>query len=93
MLECAYLCIKCQEIARELVLLREQMAACQDSEAKMEAGLSSKSVKDAIWQASSLAGVAYALVQHVARPLWVRHFETEFPLDRLVYSPGLLYLN
>ncbi len=83
-LECAYLCFKCQEIARELVLLREQMAACQASEAKMEAGFSSKAMEATIWQASSLAGVAYALVQHVARPLWVRHFETDFPLDRLV---------
>ena len=83
-LECAYLCFKCQEIARELVLLREQMAACQASETKMEAGLSSKAMEATIWQASSLAGVAYALVQHVARPLWVRHFETDFPLDRLV---------
>ncbi len=92
MLECAYLCFKCQEIARELVLLREQMASCKALEARMEAGLSSKSVEAAIWQASSLAGVAYALVQHVARPLWVRHFEIEFPLDRLVYPPGLLYL-
>jgi hypothetical protein len=50
----------------------------------MENGLSSKSMEAAIWQASSLAGVAYALVQHVARPLWVQHFETDFPLDRLV---------
>ena len=83
-LECAYLCSNCQEIDRELVLLREQMAACQASEARMENGLSSKSMEAAIWQASSLAGVAYALVQHVARPLWVRHFETDFPLDRLV---------
>jgi hypothetical protein len=83
-LECAYLCFKCQEIARELVLLREQMTACQASEAKMEAGFSSKAMEATIWQASSLAGVAYALVQHVARPLWVRHFETDFPLDRLV---------
>ena len=83
-LECAYLCFKYQEIARELVLLREQMAACQASEAKMEAGLSSTAMEATIWQASSLAGVAYALVQHVARPLWVRHFETDFPLDRLV---------
>ncbi len=91
-LECAYLCFNCQEIARELVLLREQMASCQASEARMETGLSSKSVEAAIWQASSLAGVAYALVQHVARPLWVRHFETDFPLDRLVHLPGLLYL-
>ncbi len=76
--------LECQEIARELVLLREQMAACQASEAKMEAGLSSTAMEATIWQASSLAGVAYALVQHVARPLWVRHFETDFPLDRLV---------
>jgi hypothetical protein len=83
-LECAYLCFKCQEIARELVLLREQMASCQASEARMEAGFSSKAMEATIWQASSLAGVAYALVQHVARPLWVRHFETDFPLDRLV---------
>ncbi len=92
MLECAYLCFKCQEIARELVLLREQMTSCQASEARMEAGLSSKAMEATIWQASSLAGVAYALVQHVARPLWVRHFETDFPLDRFVYPPGLLYL-
>jgi hypothetical protein len=91
-LECAYLCFKCQEIARELVLLREQMASCQASEARMEAGFSSKAMEATIWQASSLAGVAYALVQHVARPLWVRHFETDFPLDRFVYLPGLLYL-
>jgi hypothetical protein len=91
-LECAYLFFKCQEIARELVLLREQMAACQASEAKMEAGLSSKAMEATIWQASSLAGVAYALVQHVARPLWVRHFETDFPLDRFVHLPGLLCL-
>ena len=83
---------ECQEIARELVLLRAQMASCQASEARMEAGLSSKAMEATIWQASSLAGVAYALVQHVARPLWVRHFETEFPLDRFVYLPGLLYL-
>ncbi len=83
-LECAYLCSNCQEIARELVLLREQMASCQASEAHMEAGLASKAMEATIWQASSLAGVAYALVQHVARPLWVRHFETDFPLDRLV---------
>ena len=75
---------ECQEIARELVLLREQMASCQASEARMEAGLSSKAMEATIWQASSLAGVAYALVQHVARPLWVRHFETDFPLDRSV---------
>ncbi len=68
------------------------MAACQAAEAKVEAGLSSKALEASIWQASSLAGVAYALVQHVARPLWVRRFETEFPLDRLVYSPGLLYI-
>ncbi len=91
-LVCAYLCFKCQEIARELVLLREQMASCQASEARMETGLSSKAMEATIWQASSLAGVAYALVQHVARPLWVRHFETDFPLDRFVYPPGLLYL-
>ncbi len=91
-LECAYLCFKCQEIARELVLLREQMASCQASEARMEADFSSKAMEATIWQASSLAGVAYALVQHVARPLWVRHFETDFPLDRFVYPPGLMYL-
>jgi hypothetical protein len=89
-LGCAYLCFKCQEIARELVLLREQMAACQASEAKMEAGLSSKAMEATIWQASSLAGVAYALVQHVARPLWVRHFETDFPLDRLVLPTWII---
>ena len=66
------------------MLLREQMAACQANEARLEAGLSSKAVEATIWQASSLAGVAYALVQHVARPLWARQFDTEFPLDRLV---------
>ncbi len=93
MLGCSYLCFKCQEIARELVLLREQMAACQASEAKMEDGLSSKAMEATIWQASSLAGLAYALVQHVARPLWVRHFETDFPLDRLVYLPGYCIYN
>ena len=86
------MCFNCQEIARELVLLMEQMATCQASETRMENGLSSKTMEATIWQASSLAGLAYALVQHVARPLWVRHFETEFPLDRFVYLPGLLYL-
>ena len=54
-LECAYLCFKCQEIARELVLLREQMAACQASEAKMEAGLSSTAM-----EANGLCNVALA---------------------------------
>ncbi len=49
---------KCQEIASKLVLLREQMAPCQAAEAKMEMGLSSKTVEATIWQASSLAGVA-----------------------------------
>jgi hypothetical protein len=66
------------------VLLREQMAACQANEARLEAGLSSKAFEATVWQASSVAGVAYALIQHVARPLWARRFETEFPLDRLV---------
>jgi hypothetical protein len=44
------------------VLLREQMAVCQANEARLEAGLSSKSVEAAICQASSLAGVTYVLV-------------------------------
>jgi hypothetical protein len=44
------------------VLLREQMAVCQANEARLEAGLSSKSVEAAIWQASSLASMTYTLV-------------------------------
>jgi hypothetical protein len=38
------------------------MAVCQANEARLEAGLSSTSVEAAIWQASSLASVTYALV-------------------------------
>jgi hypothetical protein len=67
------------------VLLREQMSACQANEARLETGLSSKAFEATLWQASSLVGVAYALLQHVARPLWARRYGTEFPLDRLVY--------
>ena len=59
-------------------------ASCQASKAFLEASLQSEAVEATLWQASALAGAAYAVVQHVARPLWARHFETEFPLDRFV---------
>ena len=64
--------------------LQEVAASCQANKASLEVGLHHETVEAAIWQASALAGVAYAMVQHVARPLWVRRFETEFPLDRFV---------
>jgi hypothetical protein len=34
------------------------------------------------WEAGTFAGLAYALTQHVLRPLWLVHCESEFLLDR-----------
>ena len=60
------------------------MTSCRADEAAAVASLQARSVEAAAWEAGALVGTVYALVQHVARPLWVRRFETPFPLDRFV---------
>ena len=60
------------------------MASCRASEAASGASLQSSILEASLWEASALVGAVYAVVQHVARPLWVRRFETPFPLDRFV---------
>ena len=64
--------------------LQEVAASCQASKASLESGLHHQALETSLWEASALAGAMYAVVQHVVRPLWVRRYETEFPLDRFV---------
>ncbi len=62
--------------------LQEQYAACQARKARLEASLQGASWERQCWEAGALAGLAYAVTQHVLRPLWLVHCESEFPLDR-----------
>jgi len=69
-------------IAEQLVELREQMALCQAARQRLEASAASAGLEVAAWETGALVGAAYAVTQHVARPLWERHFQTIFPPDR-----------
>jgi len=64
------------------VQLREQLAACQAARQQSEAATASAGLEVMAWEAGTLVGAAYAVGQHVARPLWERHFQTVFPPDR-----------
>jgi len=64
------------------VELREQLAGCQAARQRLEATAASSGLEIAAWEAGALCGLAYAVTQHVARPLWERCFQTVFPPDR-----------
>ena len=63
---------------------REALATCQGAEADLATGLHHSQWEALAWESGALVGLTYGLLQHVARPLWVQHFQTEFPLDRFV---------
>ena len=62
--------------------MQEQYSACQTREAHLEASLQGVAWERRCWEAGALTGLAYAVTQHVLRPLWLVHCESEFPLDR-----------
>jgi len=64
------------------VELREQLAGCQAARQRLEVAAASTGFEIAAWEAGALVGTGYAVVQHVARPLWERRFQTVFPPDR-----------
>jgi hypothetical protein len=75
------------------VELQEVYASCQAREATLEVSLQGVQWERRCWEAGTFAGLAYGLTQHVLRPLWLIHFESEFPLDRCaccIFSPLLL---
>ena len=72
-----------------MVELQEAYASCQVREARLEASLQETSWERRCWEAGTFAGLAYGLTQHVLRPLWLIHCESEFPLDRC----ALLHIN
>ena len=67
-----------------MVSCQEAVTSCKAAEAASGASLHSSVLEASLWEASALVGAVYAVVQHEARPLWVRRFETPFPLDRFV---------
>ena len=69
-----------------MVATREALATCQGAEADLATGLHHSQWEALAWETGAIVGLGYGLLQHVARPLWVHRFQTEFPLDRLVPS-------
>jgi hypothetical protein len=74
------------------VELQEAFAACQAREARLEASLQGAIWERLCWEAGTFAGLAYGVTQHVLRPLWLVHCESEFPLDRCAMLHVVLFV-
>jgi hypothetical protein len=86
--------LKYQEVARQLVEARAELATCHASGREAAAEIGALSVEATV--AETLSGLAtiYLAAEAFFRPIWGRYFTTEYPPDRSTPSlPRLIYVH